>query len=128
MNLIDPSTIAAVNVWKGEKAIERFGNDARYGAVEIISKANAEVPTFVTPPATTQSLKSKATLSTLLQSASNGTTRPLIILNDKEITDEEMKSLDPKSIMEIRVIKGADAFKQYGAKGLNGVIVIKEGC
>jgi hypothetical protein len=128
MNMIDPSTIAAVNVWKGEKAIERFGNDARYGAVEIISKANAEVPTFVTPPATTQSLKSKATLSTLLQSASNGTTRPLIILNDKEITDEEMKSLDPKSIMEIRVIKGADAFKQYGAKGLNGVIVIKEGC
>jgi hypothetical protein len=96
--------------------------------VEIFSKANAEVPAFVTPPASTQSLKNKATWNILLQSAVSGASHPLIILNDKEITEEEMKNLDPKSIMEIKVLKGADAFKQYGAKGMNGVVIIKEGC
>jgi hypothetical protein len=128
MKMIDPSTIASVNVWKGDKAIDKFGTDAQYGVVEILSKANAEVATFVSPPASTQSLKAKATWSILLQSAVGGATHPLIILNDKEITEEKMKSLDPKSIMEIKVIKGSDAFKQYGAKGMNGVIIIKEGC
>ncbi|HSR37591.1 MAG TPA: TonB-dependent receptor plug domain-containing protein [Phnomibacter sp.] len=128
MKMIDPSTIATVHVWKGDKAIDKFGTDAQYGVVEIISKANAEVATFVSPPSSSQSLKAKATMSSLLQSASSATARPLILLNDKEITAEEMKNLDPKSIMEIKVIKGADAFKQYGAKGMNGVIIIKEGC
>jgi TonB-dependent SusC/RagA subfamily outer membrane receptor len=49
---------------------------------------------------------------------------PLYILNKKEISSEEMKLLDPKTIESVTVLKDESATKVYGEKGKNGVIVI----
>jgi len=38
MNSINPGDIASVNVWKGEKAIEKFGEKAKNGVIEITLK------------------------------------------------------------------------------------------
>jgi N-acetylmuramoyl-L-alanine amidase len=38
MSKIEPSSIATVNVWKGEKALNKFGVDAGVGVIEIITK------------------------------------------------------------------------------------------
>ena len=35
---IDPETIESVNVYKGEKAIEKYGEKAKHGVVDIITK------------------------------------------------------------------------------------------
>ncbi len=49
---------------------------------------------------------------------------PLIILNGKEISKEEMEDLDPDSIKMIDVLKGDKATEKHGDKGKNGVIII----
>ncbi|WP_299395735.1 hypothetical protein [uncultured Gelidibacter sp.] len=49
---------------------------------------------------------------------------PLIILNDKEISSEAMRTIDPNTIESITVLKNENATKSYGQKGKNGVIII----
>jgi len=49
---------------------------------------------------------------------------PLIIIDGKEVTEEEMKELDPAEIEKMEVLKGNSATEKYGEKGENGVILI----
>ena len=49
---------------------------------------------------------------------------PLYFLNGKEITNEEMKKLDPNSIGKMEVLKGTNATDKYGKEAKNGVILI----
>jgi TonB-dependent SusC/RagA subfamily outer membrane receptor len=49
----------------------------------------------------------------------------LYILDGKEINYEEVGKIDPENIESISVLKGENAEKLYGAKGKNGVIIIK---
>ncbi|MCO4822556.1 MAG: TonB-dependent receptor plug domain-containing protein [Flavobacteriaceae bacterium] len=49
---------------------------------------------------------------------------PLYVLNGKEITDSQMKEIDPNNIKTVNVIKGDAAEKKYGEKGKNGVVEI----
>ena len=55
---------------------------------------------------------------------SGNATPPLYILNGKEISDKEMKKLDPNSIKSINVLKDKFATEKYGEKGANGVLEI----
>ncbi len=50
---------------------------------------------------------------------------PLFIIDGKESTQEEMKSINPEKIKEVSVLKDQAATKVYGDKGKNGVVVIK---
>lgn len=50
---------------------------------------------------------------------------PLFILNGKEISETEMKDIDPNSIESINVLKDESATKLYGSKGKYGVVEIK---
>ncbi|MFC5196181.1 M56 family metallopeptidase [Bizionia hallyeonensis] len=54
-------------------------------------------------------------------------TKPLILLNNKEITPEEMEQIDPNTIIKTNVITNKDQLKKYGDKGKDGVIVISTG-
>lgn len=62
----------------------------------------------------------KSELSTL-----NSIEKPLFILDDVEISYEEMQKIDPKTIKSISVFKDENAIEKYGEKGKNGVVVIK---
>ncbi len=53
-----------------------------------------------------------------------GEKAPLIIIDGKESTNEEMKVLDANKIKEVSVLKDDAATKTYGEKGKNGVIII----
>ena len=57
------------------------------------------------------------------------TKNPLYILDGKQIDDtlsnQIVQKLDPNKIKSIDVLKGAAAQALYGAKGANGVIIIK---
>ena len=49
---------------------------------------------------------------------------PLVIIDGKRSTTEEMKALDPKAIDHINVLKDKSATEVYGEEGKNGVIDI----
>jgi bla regulator protein BlaR1 len=49
---------------------------------------------------------------------------PIMMLNGKEISHEEMKKINPNTIDSMDVIKGEKATLKYGDKGKNGVILI----
>lgn len=44
--------------------------------------------------------------------------------DDKEITKEEIKGIDPSVIDAMTIFKGDKAVAKYGEKGRNGVIII----
>lgn len=50
--------------------------------------------------------------------------RPLYIVNGKELTESDIKDIDPNSIEKIRMLKGASAESIYKEKGKNGVVII----
>lgn len=61
-------------------------------------------------------------LSAMSQSADS---QPLVVLDKKNITRQEMESLNITDISSINVLKGEAATAEYGDKGKNGVIVIR---
>jgi TonB family protein len=52
----------------------------------------------------------------------NGKNNPLYIVDGKEV--ESINTIDPKSIESISVLKNEPAKSLYGAKGLNGVVLV----
>ncbi len=51
--------------------------------------------------------------------------KPLLIIDGKEAEDQtSMNDIDPNNIKSIEVLKGDAAFKKYGEKAKNGVILI----
>jgi len=51
-------------------------------------------------------------------------TKPLIILDGKEVSEESMYSLKPEEVEKINVLKDKNATNKYGDKGKNGVIEV----
>ncbi len=49
---------------------------------------------------------------------------PLVIVDGKEVSADEIKNISPSSILSINVLKDESAFKKYGEKGKDGVIEI----
>jgi len=49
---------------------------------------------------------------------------PMYLYAGLEVTYEQLKSLDPNTIAQVSVCKGAEAVKKYGEKGKNGVVNI----
>jgi TonB-dependent SusC/RagA subfamily outer membrane receptor len=49
---------------------------------------------------------------------------PLYILDEKEITYEEVQRLDPNKLESITVLKDSASVATYGDKGKNGAILI----
>jgi TonB family protein len=66
---------------------------------------------------------SNGTSNTIINKSGDATP-PLYILNGKEISDKEIRKLDPNSFQSINVLKDKSATEKYGDKGANGVIEI----
>jgi len=49
---------------------------------------------------------------------------PLVLLNGKEISIEEMEKLDPNTFENIEILKGDKATEKHGEKAKDGVIII----
>ena len=105
---IDSEDIESINVLKGKAALEKYGEKATNGVIEI---------------------KTKSTL--------NPSQSPLLVINGKisprpapsgNFTPEVFKEqlgIDSEDIESINVLKGKAALQKYGEKATNGVIEIK---
>jgi TonB-dependent SusC/RagA subfamily outer membrane receptor len=53
----------------------------------------------------------------------NGTSDPLVLVNNVEVSIESIGAIDPRMVKSINILKGSDA-SIYGSRGGNGVILI----
>nr|WP_315033757.1 hypothetical protein [uncultured Chryseobacterium sp.] len=52
-------------------------------------------------------------------------TQPIILLDNKKISEDKMKKIDPDQVKSIKVLSGEGAKKMYGKLGEHGVILIE---
>lgn len=133
---IDPNWIQSVYVWKGQQAIDRFGDKGKNGVQDIRLKKD-----YLSIPKTEYTDDPKVRPSAIIVhdpidgsplvtgKASGIKVSPqdkgqLVILDGKEVPFSKIDTINPENIESINVWKGQQAIKKYGDKGKNGVIEI----
>jgi len=81
------------------------------------------VAVYYVIPINFQLTKDDSKTSLIKVTTSNGT-KPLYIVDGKEVTEKEKQDLNPESIESINILKDKSAIEVYGDKGKNGVIAI----
>jgi bla regulator protein BlaR1 len=116
MDDVKPENIYSMNVLKGKDATDIYGRKGKDGVVLITTKKEgSEKKTFIT--------------YRIKDSIGSKNSKPIFIINGKEISEVEMKELSPDQIESISVLKNEMATSEYGDKGKNGVvkIIMKKG-
>lgn len=126
-NKISTKDIKSVYVLKDDKAVTKYGDKGKDGVIEIYTKENHwkinnEVETVSVIKTDTD--LNQDDLVFLNQKLNNPDSKPLIIKDDKEITNKEIQDIMHSSIKSISILKDKSAIAKYGEKGKNGVIII----
>ncbi len=66
----------------------------------------------------------KTTDSKKAESKSNATANPLLLIDGKKSTNEELQKIDPAQIESIKVLKDEESKKVYGAEDKGGVVIV----
>jgi len=105
--------VESVTVWKGKEATDKYGEKAKYGAVEIKSKKGPK-----STGATDSPMK-------IVQIESGNTQNPpLYLLDGKPIDKAKMETLKPELIQSVNVLNNKTSTDKYGEKGKYGVVEI----
>ncbi|MEG1634855.1 MAG: M56 family metallopeptidase [Rikenellaceae bacterium] len=137
---IDPKTVKSISVLKDSTSVLVYGDKGKNGVVLVETKddvkakgANSKQKDEVNLDEVTVvgfgTMKKDSTLQVIgyrsnVKSADKKSS-PMIILNDKQITKEELDKLDPNTIESVAVLKDKSATNVYGEKGKNGVVIVK---
>jgi len=105
--------VESVTVWKGKEATDKYGEKAKYGAVEIKSKKE---------PKSTGSTDSP--LKIVQIGSDNTQNPPLYVLDGKPIDKAKMETLKPELIQSVNVLNDKTSTDKYGEKGKYGVVEI----
>ncbi|QNH62417.1 hypothetical protein [Hymenobacter sediminicola] len=111
----EKGAIVNMHVLKGEAVRKLLGDGAPTSAIIITSKKNKD-------SAAVQAFNKRVEEVTPTQKMDLATA--YILVDGKETTEAELKKIPPARIKDMRVYKGAEAEKQYGAKGRSGVVVV----
>jgi TonB-dependent SusC/RagA subfamily outer membrane receptor len=104
---ISANKIYSVNILKGQSARDVYGDRAAEGVVCITTKSLFERFTR------THTIDIEHPLQT-----------PLYYLDGVEFSKKELDAINPEKIGSIEVLKGGDAIRVYGQRGVNGVVLI----
>lgn len=107
----DPENIKSINVLKGKSAIDKYGEKAKNGAIEITTKNNNK-----------QNSDSVQTKNTQYKLEIAKDKQPLVYVDNEEINYNNLKDIDPDNIESMHVLRNKNATDKYGDKGKNGVI------
>ncbi|MEO0898153.1 MAG: M56 family metallopeptidase [Bacteroidota bacterium] len=120
---VNPKDINSINVIKGEKAREEYGDDATNGVVEIFikeKKEKAKTDKEVRLEINGYSKKDKIVIR------SKDGKNPLYVIDGKVVKDKSvLKKMKPGNIKHVTVLKDKSAKALYGNDGKDGVIVIE---
>jgi hypothetical protein len=147
---LDKEKIKSVNVIKGEKAVERFGEDGKNGVIEIITHLDNSIDLNVdveldhdismdiqvdidssefTEKNNKESVQGTGLNTSESKDASLNLSGEiaedvLILVNGKKIHRDQMDNIAPAQIESVSVYKGVNAEEHFGKKGKDGVIEI----
>lgn len=130
ISTMESSKIKSISVYKGTSATDKYGNDAQNGVIEITTKngETSDTPNEVvnTEPKlpSEQIIIGPATIDmdhNIKMDISTLPSSPLVIIDGKEGTMDDVDASNVKSIM---VLKDQSAIDAYGEKGANGVIIV----
>lgn len=101
--------IESINVLKGEKALEKYGDRANNGAVEITTKN-----------------KQHNISADKIKLKTNAKEKPLFVIDGviQPIGEDAVEEIDPDDIERINVIKNQAALDKYGSATQHGVVEI----
>lgn len=116
---IDSKDISEIRVFKGEKAMEHYGEKGKDGVIVITTK-NA----VSKPGSKSGSYEKTGTVETIVVNVSDKNANPLYVIDGIVQEKANLDKIDPKTIATIDVLKGEAATRLYGDKGRDGVIVI----
>ncbi|MEM9823909.1 MAG: M56 family metallopeptidase, partial [Bacteroidota bacterium] len=132
---LDIDQVKTVNVLKGEAALEKYGEKAKNGVVEVYTKGNeAQIVQG------NKTLKGQIEEEKAVPQTNDSAKEPSIVVDGKEplividgkvkirqekgTVNEKLKELNPSEIAGISVLKGERALEAYGDAGENGVVEI----
>lgn len=127
---VESSKIKSISVYKGTSATDKYGDDAQNGVIEITTKKSepSDIPNDVvnTEPKlpSEQIIIGPATIDkdhNIKMDISTLPSSPLVIIDGKEGTMDDVDASNVKSIM---ILKDQSAIDAYGEKGANGVIIV----
>ncbi|ATA77115.1 hypothetical protein [Capnocytophaga canimorsus] len=111
-NALSPENIENISILKDEKAIETYGEKAKYGVIIVTTKMK-NAPTS----------ENKQNISTITDS-SVSVDETLVIMDGKVISHEELQAYDPNKILLVEVLKDQKSLEKYGAKDKKAVILV----
>lgn len=104
--------VKEITVWKGDKAVEKYGERGKNGVIELDC-----------PSCDPEELKEEKELELKIRP------QPLFILNSTKVAENVLKKIEPQNIKSITVLKDPKATEKYGEEGKNGVVIINcPGC
>lgn len=115
---LSPDQIKSVTVLKGKMAVEKYGDEAKGGALLISTKESDD----------TQPMKNA--LSTLNHHTDSVAAyvkqipNIIYVVDGKKVSEKKFNKLSPNDIASITVLKGGEANKKYGAKENDNVLII----
>ncbi|WP_204345556.1 M56 family metallopeptidase [Psychroserpens algicola] len=110
---IDSDEIQSIDVLKGKTALEYFGDKGKNGVIVMTKKGSNSL-----------FMNNDGDSEVEFRYRNKDAKQPLIIINGKEASEKQLRTLDSNYIMSVEVLKDDNAVKAYGEKGQNGVIVI----
>ena len=140
VNEINPDAIESITVLKGEKAIEKYGEEGKNGAIEIkmkkkevsiLEKLENRMPIcglvegIEIPLIDSTIIYKNQFPGTVCQALVNNISEPKFIVDGEIVTNEFFKNISPNEISTIVILKEKEAMALFGTNGKNGVIVIK---
>ena len=119
MEDVNPENIESINVLKGKKALEKYGDKGQNGVVEIISKSSQIFSNSAKIHEDKVILKGDVNFDITAKFDD-----PIIFVDGKEMSNLNIQEIDPNTIEEIVVYKGEKAVEKYGERARNGVIEV----
>lgn len=124
INTIKPENIESINILKDKTAIEKYGERAKNGVIEITLKKGVK-PVEGVKPVSTDNHKAQERSAGVAKSSGIGIINPIYVV-DGEIMkkDFDIANITPERIASVTILKDKSAIDKYGEKGKNGVIEI----
>ena len=129
---MDSSEIATIHIWKGQDAIDRYGEQVTGDVIEVITKKASDGEEVLSVSGGKMSELYKHTGILGIGNRKTGTSvnpdSVLILIDGVPATEETFRALSPEKITSVSVMKDdmAETLSiKYGKKALNGVIAIK---
>ncbi len=130
MSSISPEKIEKIAVLKDKMAIEKYGEKAKNGVIEVTLKSNSETSTDqdikVIGYAKDQKVApfNKPNSGITLRGSESDSEKPLIVVDGIITENQNLNNMDPETFQSVNVLKNETAKEKYGEKGKNGVVEI----